>query len=313
MLTRLASSTLPIDLFQSNLRAICGAFQVHPAPGQDVLRGAVAQEERGGFQFAHVAKDAQSIKRTRHDIACDDAEHFFLIIQEEGRALMSQRDTAQVLRPGDLILIDSTEPSDFTFFGSYSRQLSVHLPRTELQRRFGDALRGGLFLPRTDHTALAIFAVLAKVFEPSNNQAQTAYLGEAMFGLLGSMLFASGTSSRNIHAEVGSTQLHERAIAYIDANYTDSEFTIQKMALNLKASSRQLQRAFAVLDITPSEYLLQKRLASACQTLKQRHTTDNKLLISTIAFSAGFNDLSYFNRLFRTSFGCTPGQYGLGN
>lgn len=310
MLTTLASSSLPVDQFRSDLHAVCGSFQVQPAASRNFMRGAVAHEARGGFEFAHVAKDAQSIRRDRSDIARDGAEHFFLIVQEEGRALMSQRDSVSMLRPGDLVLIDSTEPSEFTFFGSYSRQLSIHLPRAELQKRFGDALRGGLLMPRTDHTTLAIIAVLAKAFQPNNNPTQSSYLGEAMYGLLGSMLFANGTSSRCIDADVGNARLLERAVAYVDAHHTDCDLTIQRVALDLKTSSRQLQRAFTPLDITPTEYLQQKRLATACQALKHKRSVDSKTLISTIAFTAGFNDLSYFNRLFRSTFHCTPSQYG---
>ncbi|MCY1546574.1 Transcriptional activator NphR [compost metagenome] len=123
------------------------------------------------------------------------------------------------------------------------------------------------------------------------------------------MLFANGTPARCIDADVGNARLLERAVAYIDANHTDCELTIQRMAVDLKASSRQLQRAFTSLDITPTEYLLQKRLASACEALKQQRMTENKTFISTIAYSVGFNDLSYFNRLFRATFNCTPSQY----
>jgi AraC family transcriptional regulator, positive regulator of tynA and feaB len=309
MLTHLNTSLLPVEQFRADLQSICGSFQVQPPTGRQMLRGAVALEKRGGFEFAHVAKDAQAIRRDRRNIARDDAEHFFLIIQEEGRALMSQREATRILHPGDLMLIDSAEPSEFTFFGSYSRQLSVHLPRTELHNRFGNALRGGLFVPRTDHTALAVFAVLAKAFEPSNNLTQTAYLGEAMYGLLGSMLFASGTPSHGIDAEVGNAQLLERALSYIDAHHTNCDITIHKMASDLKASSRQLQRAFTPLGITPTEYLLQKRLTHACQALKQKRAMGDRVLISTIAFNAGFNDLSYFNRVFRNTFECTPSEY----
>lgn len=309
MLTRLSPTSLPIEQFQSDLRSICGSFQVQPADGRNFLRGAVTREERGGFEFAHVAKDAQCIKRDRKDIARDDAGHFFLIVQEEGSALMSQHESVRRLHPGDLMLIDSNEPSEFSFFGKYSRQLSVHMPRIELNRRFGDALRGGVYIPRADHTALAIIAVLAKTFEPSNNQLQTNYLGEAMFGLLGSMLYAGGTSSRSIQADVGNARLLERAVAYIDAHHTDCELTVQRMVSDLKVSSRQLQRAFTSLDLTPTEYLLHKRLASTCQALRQKRITESKTLISTIAFNAGFNDLSYFNRLFRATFNCAPGQY----
>lgn len=118
MLTTLATSSLPVDQFRADLHAVCGSFQVQPAASRSFMRGAVAYEARGGFEFAHVAKDAQSIRRDRSDIARDGAEHFFLIVQEEGRALMSQRDSVSMLRPGDLVLIDSAEPSEFTFLAA---------------------------------------------------------------------------------------------------------------------------------------------------------------------------------------------------
>ncbi|OGP03230.1 MAG: hypothetical protein A2Z93_02270 [Curvibacter sp. GWA2_64_110] len=311
MLTRIPETRLPVDQFQSDLRSICGSFQVLPVAGQSTLRGGIGTEARCGFQFAHVAKNLQSIRRTKRNVVQDDAEHFFLILQEEGRALMSQRDTVSLLRPGDLILIDSTEPSEFTFFGDYSRQLSVHLPRAELHQRFSDVLRGGLFLPRTDHTAHAICAVLAKAFEPNSNQSQSNYLGEAMYGLLGAMLHAGGegTDSRYIDADVGSAQLLERALNYFETKFYDSDLSIKRMATDLNVSTRQLQRAFLSMNTTPTDYLVQKRLALACQSLKHRQTAMCKPLISTIAYNCGFNDLSYFNRLFRSTFGCTPTQY----
>ncbi len=311
MLTTLCASSLPVDQFREELNAVCGAFEVVPGADRSVMRGAVAQEVRGGFQFAHVAKDAQCIRRGRNEIARDSTAHCFLIVQEEGRALMSQHDSVNMLRPGDMVLIDSAEPSDFTFFG-YSRQLSVHLPRAELTNRFGEVLRGGVYMPRTDHTTLAILAVLAKALQTQHNPRQSGYLGEAMYGLLGSMLFANGASPRSIDAaDVVQGGLIERAVAYIDAHHNDGELTVPRLAQVLKVSDRQLQRAFADLHTTPTEYLLQKRLASACQALMHQRRTQGKTLISTIAYNSGFNDLSYFNRIFRAMFNCTPGQYAL--
>jgi AraC-like DNA-binding protein len=187
----------------------------------------------------------------------------------------------------------------------------MHLPRAELHQRYGDVLRGGLFLPRTDHTAHAICAVLAKAFEPSSNPSQSNYLGEAMYGLLGAMLYAGGdgTDARHIDAKVGSAQLLERALNYVETKFFDSDLSIKRMASDLNVSSRQLQRAFLSMNTTPTDYLVQKRLTLACKSLKRRQTADSKPLISTIAYNCGFNDLSYFNRLFRSTFGCTPTQY----
>jgi AraC-like DNA-binding protein len=55
---------------------------------------------------------------------------------------------------------------------------------------------------------------------------------------------------------------------------------------------------------TFSELVLDARLAHA-----HRQLSDSRLVgmhIGTIAFEAGFSDLSYFNRTFRKRYLCTP-------
>jgi AraC-like DNA-binding protein len=303
---------MPVEKFQEDLRHICGVFSAEPVKGQDRIHGGVSMESRAGMEMAHVAKNLQRIRRSGLDCRRDDAEHYFLIIQEEGSALMAQSDTAQMLNPGDMMLIDSAKPSEFTFFGHYGRQLSVHLPRTEMDKRFGYEIRTGMYLPRTDHTALALIAVLAKTFSPEITPDQDNYLREAMYGLLGVMLHERQNRSgfSRMDSEIGGAQLLQRALAHIDSRYGNCELSIQQIANDLHVSMRQLQRAFALLGSTPTDYLLQKRLETACQLLIERRLGRTDMLVSTIAYQCGFNDISYFNRIFRRVFGCPPGQYG---
>lgn len=154
------------------------------------MRGGVQVDHCAGFEVAHVAADLQQVVRSNRDIRLDASENYFLILQEEGKAQMSQNETSCLLSPGDMVLIDSACTSDFTFFGDYNRQLSLHLPRAEMQARFGyDLIRGGISVPRHDPTNLALCAVLGKVFgQPSSNAASNTYLREAIFGLIGAML-----------------------------------------------------------------------------------------------------------------------------
>jgi AraC-like DNA-binding protein len=60
----------------------------------------------------------------------------------------------------------------------------------------------------------------------------------------------------------------------------------------------------AVVGMTPYQFVLYSRLHRAAVRL--RRTADN---ISDVAFDAGFNDLSTFNRRFRRVTGQTPGAY----
>lgn len=312
MLTQIPSGTLAVEQFQSRLREICGLFHADATKGQENVRGQIMMEHRADIEMAHIAKNLQRVHRSATDCRRDDGEHFFLVIQEEGRSLMAQNDTARMMHPGDMILIDSAKPSEFTFFGVYGRHLSIHLPRTEMRARFGENIRSGLFVPRSDHTALAIAAVLAKAFSPDSSPVQNNYLKETMFGLLGVVLHEREGRGRfsEIEADMGGAQMLKQGLAYIDSRFDDCNLTIQHVADNLRVPIRQLQRAFALIGTTPTDYLMQKRFERACQMLLDRRAGRIDMLVSTIAYSCGFSDISNFNRQFRRTFGCAPGQYG---
>ncbi len=55
---------------------------------------------------------------------------------------------------------------------------------------------------------------------------------------------------------------------------------------------------------TPGQYIMQERLAKACNMLLQ-----GELSISEVGFRSGFNSSSYFVKQFRAMYQCTPGEY----
>lgn len=312
MLTKISSTNVPVDQFNTDLKSICGMFQTKTATASAKVQGAVHVEDRFGLEMAHVAADLHKIHRSSVDIRQDSGENYFLIFQEEGSALMSQNDTTCMLHPGDILLIDSAKPSEFKFFGKFQRQLSLHLPRQEMWARFGDNIHGGLFLPQADLTALALGAVVSKAFDSALSDNQSVYLREAMFGLIGAMLCqrADQAEGLGIDADVSGAQALKQGLAYIDGYFSDNELTIPQIAEHLGTSMRQLQRSFALIGTTPTDYLIQKRLEHACHLLQARRSGTSSMLVSTIAYASGFNDVSYFNRQFRRAFGCAPGLFG---
>ncbi len=312
MLAQIPAASMPLDKFQADLQSICGSFGVVGADEQGAVHGHIGLETRAGIEMAHVAKDVQMVRRTRQDIKRDPGDNFFLIVQEEGHAFMHQHDTTRMMKPGDMMLIDSAAPSEFTFFGKFSRQLSLHLPRPDMCDRFGNAATGGHFVQRSDHHALAIHAILAKAFDENVGADQTLCLKEAIFGMIGAVLYerAANSGTSGINSAVTRAQILERGIAYLDRCFTDSSVTTQTLSDSLGVPPRQVQRAFALAGTTPTDYLLKKRFEKVCQMLEERRNDHNPMLVSSIAYSCGFNDVSYFNRQFRRMFGCAPGQFG---
>jgi AraC-like DNA-binding protein len=82
------------------------------------------------------------------------------------------------------------------------------------------------------------------------------------------------------------------------------DLTIDLVARAHGLSPRQAQRFFAHSGTTFTEFVLAQRLSLAHQLLNEPRFRYRK--ITDIAYSAGFGDLSYFNREFRRRFGDTP-------
>lgn len=91
---------------------------------------------------------------------------------------------------------------------------------------------------------------------------------------------------------------------YIYTNYAN-KITLQDIASSTNISLSKCTRLFnAYMHHSPIDFLNLYRLEIASNLLR---TT--KLSISDIATQCGFEQQSYFNRIFRKEYGCTPLQY----
>jgi AraC family transcriptional regulator len=111
---------------------------------------------------------------------------------------------------------------------------------------------------------------------------------------------AAGGAVRNLR--------HERrvieALRRIEAA-PDAPVTLRQLARGAAMSPYHFLRTFCVIaGVTPYQFVLTQRLRRAA--LRLRRTTDP---IAAIAYEAGFNDLSTFNRRFRRIMGMTPGSW----
>ncbi len=83
------------------------------------------------------------------------------------------------------------------------------------------------------------------------------------------------------------------------------ELSSREIAASASLSVSACLRCFrATIGTTPIQYLRQYRLQQAAHRLVQGRES-----IGDIAFSCGFQDMSYFTRAFRTEMGCTPSEY----
>lgn len=93
-------------------------------------------------------------------------------------------------------------------------------------------------------------------------------------------------------------------LQYIEAHYPD-EITMADIASSAGISGSECMRCFrAVLDVTPIQYLRQYRIGKAAGLLI---STEAKIV--DIAVQCGFQEMSYFAKVFREFNGYTPSEY----
>ena len=98
-----------------------------------------------------------------------------------------------------------------------------------------------------------------------------------------------------------------RAIkADIGANLHDCELGVTAVATRHRVTPRYVHKLFEGEGTTFSEFVLGQRLASAHRLLTDPRLADHT--IASVAFDAGFGDVSYFNRSFRRCYGATPSE-----
>jgi signal transduction histidine kinase/CheY-like chemotaxis protein len=93
--------------------------------------------------------------------------------------------------------------------------------------------------------------------------------------------------------------------AALEPHLSDPDFSPEALAAAVGLSYQQLYRRLAAeLQATPSQFIRTVRVERAAELLREGTGS-----ITEVAYSVGFNSLSYFNRAFHERFGAAPSEY----
>lgn len=110
--------------------------------------------------------------------------------------------------------------------------------------------------------------------------------------------FAVGASTQD-------EQRIEQAILYIYEHFTEP-ITLDDIAGFILVSKSECCRCFKrTLNVTPFEYLMKYRILESTKRMRQKPYES----IAEIAGSVGFNNTSYYSKIFKKYMGCTPTEY----
>ncbi|WP_062048901.1 response regulator [Bacillus sp. JCM 19034] len=91
---------------------------------------------------------------------------------------------------------------------------------------------------------------------------------------------------------------------YIDVNYSHAACSLGQLSQQFYVSKEYLSKAFKKeFGINVTEYIMQLRMEKAKQLI-----VDEKVKIKNVAEMVGYEDISYFYRVFKKYHGITPGQ-----
>lgn len=207
-------------------------------------------------------------------------------------------------------------PAGSAYFTDYSRPISTQAPRGGRIRNVSvapDALRPLVRHPEEatgllrDSAALhllghylAALETLTAPPDPDLARAIGVHLLDLMAAALGpvaaarEMIGARGVRAARLHA----------VQAALDRHFVEPDFDLDQLTRRLGLSRRYLQNLLQSTGRTFTEHMTERRLRRAFELLRDPGHAQWRII--DIAGAAGFGDLSYFNRMFRSQFGDTP-------
>ncbi len=242
------------------------------------------------------------VERSAAMIAGDGRDDVLLNLQLYGRGTVIQGGRSVPLEPGSAAISEANRPYSLRFEVP-GKVLTLQVPRERLRRgerairatdaRALDASSAPLFVLR--HYLGSLLRAGAATETDERLFADTAV--NLLTALLGN------PTSRPVHRRSGTQAAEVRA--FIAANGSDPEFSLDDAASSLRISRRYMEKLLSSDGESPGEYLRSMRLSRAAALLRR----DQMSTVTDIAFSAGFRDVTTFIRAFRRAYGITPGRW----
>jgi AraC family transcriptional activator of tynA and feaB len=270
------------------------------APAMDIPP---ADRTRPHLNLAHAAPPPQDERIA----ARQSGDTFLLIIQRYGFSKITLEGAEIGLRSGTFLLIHASICGALELNCAPDQQLTLRLPGANLRERLGLSERRGIFIAARK-ISNAIENILLVLRDLPELTPAAAHLEHAVCSLMEAAFNHEMAVEIPLMPRAGAQAL-ERAFAIIDADLCNPDLSSSVVALKAGVPVRQLQRLFSAAGQKAAQVILDRRLRRAAYRIEEFTKAGKRVAISSIAYECGFNDLSYFNRAFRKSFGVAQGKY----
>lgn len=282
------------------------ALKIDIEPAEDTLfQASMASRRLPGLDLLWGNLSAARVTRTREFVA-DGNDDLALVVNCTGALAMAASDREVVLREGDAVLMRSDDVGRYDRFGS-GRSLSFRIPRSILSPLVTDIDDAVMRHITRKTEALSLLTRYAGTLPDGNGLAAPGLVQVVVSHVhdLVALTLGATRDAADAAKDGGVRAARLRAAkANIIENSGRRDLSVTIVAAHVGVTPRYLQRLFEMEGITFSSFLLGQRLARAHRMLCAPRF--DRCAVGTIAYDAGFGDLSYFSRCFRKLYGSTP-------
>jgi AraC family transcriptional activator of tynA and feaB len=254
------------------------------------------------------ANSPMTIAHTARHISNANSDELFVCRQATGGLILEQNGREVALQPGDFTLIDPRFPYTGKFFDP-SRLLVFKVPRRLLEARVGEtsSLTARSIKPLAAENGLtSAFLALLPTYAGALGPVAIAMVKDQALDLIGVSLAKTMKGLRPRVSSARSIALMSVRAA-IEARLTDPTLDVTAVAAAAGISVRYANAVLADENTSIMRLIQTSRLAhcrNALADAEQRHR-----MVSEIAYSWGFSDMTHFGRKFRAAYGVLPSDY----
>lgn len=234
----------------------------------------------------------------------------FVNVQVSGSSIVIQGDREAVLRPGGLVIYDSTAPytllNDTGMTGEFFRisHSALALPHNMIREACAVSLSPGHPLTSLTTDYLRRLAADPRLFTAPNSD----LVGRPTIELVRAVI-ATHLKSREFAAEPLAATLQLRILEYARSHLNEPELCAEHIAAAHYISVRHLYRLLAENGISLTEWIRTRRLEACRQELAAFSAGSAGTSIAIVARRHGFSNMSSFSRAFRAEYGLSPGEW----
>ena len=268
------------------------------------FEGAISRIDAAPIQISLVTATRHTVLRLASHIASSTDDLCFVNLQLEGVGRTTQRGHEQISAPGDLAVVDTTEP--FEIANRYDFKLFCFaVPRQLLPKALPDRPRLNLSATETGRALSRTLAGYAELGLSDRQLSNTSVLiGAHVIDLIShAPELLTDMSAERVHIPV----LLSMMLDHIDRHSDDAELGAAQLAARFRCSERYVHRLFATTGRSVGEHVNERRILACTRDLLDRNSRHKT--IAEIAFAAGFRDISHFNRLFKRCNGSAPREF----